>query len=189
MKYYNNYGFSLYQLIIILAVAGSIMHIAISSLARQFINNNGLIAFMQLQAVIKYAQQEAIRQRSNEILICPANFNINGILSGDFCNTLDGKWDKGALVFRSLNGSSSYQRNSSGRIAAIRLNSPMQIILHANNSNFATNKLRVNNAGEISDDKANTSWKIEFKQNLFDNGVCKTANFNQYGVFSSLSEC
>lgn len=173
------YGFSLYELIVVITIIGILLTMALPSMYTHLIKHNIHTTYLQLEALVKYAQEEAIRRNSSQIIICPANFNINEILSSDNCKGVDGLWTKGVIAFIDLNNDHIY--NSGERIQVARFDHSVAITVTSHKNHL--NKLELNNKGQISNIVANEFISFDLRQAKF--GICQYSRYelNVYGHF------
>jgi len=181
-------GFSLYELVAVLIIVGIALTAGLPIVYQQIMKQNVDTTFMQLRAAIRVAQEEALRRGSSKIIICPANYNVNEMLQGDWCGATNGDWSEGILNFIDLNNNGDYNGSSSNeRMTAIRFDNEVTITVTSNGSNV--NKFILNSSGQITDANSNSSWIFTFNQSKFGSSYCRSSTMNQFGSFTELAGC
>lgn len=84
----NNRGFTLFELLIVIAVAGIAAGLAIPSFNTQIRNNSSVAVTNEFSDSLGYARSEAIK-RSSRVSVCASR-------NGTAC---DGEWKEGYIVF------------------------------------------------------------------------------------------
>lgn len=182
-QYKKARGYTLYEIVVILAIIGLTLSFAVPVTSFQTLIHNNKNTYLQLKSIIRQAQEEAIRRNSNNVMVCPAKFNINDILYSALCNASNGDWSSGIISFTDLNGLGTYTgSNSDERINALNFDNKVTI-------KSIINKLTINSDGTLSAISGGSEWTFTLSQSQFGITYCRITTLNQYGYFSELAVC
>ena len=169
-------GFSLYELIVAISIMGVILSFSFPLVYQQILAKNNAMAIVQLKSVFKVAQEEAQR-RNTQVVVCAANYNVNGYLTTNGCLGSN-DWSEGNLAYIDLNNGGGY--DSSERLSSIPLPTGMTVSVSP-----SVESMGVTNAGEFIDRLGTTTgWSFTISQTRFGQTVCSSLTLTSYGYFS-----
>jgi prepilin-type N-terminal cleavage/methylation domain-containing protein len=168
-------GYSLYEMIVVLAIVGILLTMSLPLIYKQLLLNNNETTALRLQAVFKTAQEEAMR-RGAPLVVCSANYNGNNILTTNGCLGSTTDWSEGALAYIDLNSSTNY--DSGERINAIRFADDVTVTTSVESFGFTS-------SGQLFDKTGAETWEFRLTQSRFGATVDTKLKLNNYGYFSS----
>lgn len=172
---YSKSGYSLYEMVVVLAIIGILLTMSLPLIYRQLLLRNNETTTLRLESVFKTAQEEAMR-RGASLVVCSANYNVNGYLTTNGCQGVTTDWSEGALAYIDLNNSTDY--DSSERIKVLRFADGVTVATSVESFGFT-------NAGQIFDKTGADSWIFYLSQSRFGTTVATKLRLNSYGYFSS----
>lgn len=101
MKKIKHSGFTLLELMILIAIIGVVTTIGVPSYRSMLVTNEIVDTVNSLQASMKLARSEAVSRGKNAIVCSSVNSDSAGAAT---CSQVDGNWDQGWIVGIDLDG-------------------------------------------------------------------------------------
>jgi len=120
MKNFKQSGFTIIELMVVIAMMGVVSAVAIPSFRAMLITNEVVDTTNQMQMSLKLARSEAI-VNGKDAFVCSSK-------DGATCSNADGNWNKGWLVYVDLNGNSTMDVNELRWVHEINSGSQVTIV-------------------------------------------------------------
>jgi Tfp pilus assembly protein FimT len=175
-------GYTIYEMVITLSIIGVLLAAALPIVYSSVLVHNQDVTVLQLKALVKFAQEEAVRGSGASLIICAAEYDTNNGNNSYLNSCASGNsWSEGILTYADLNSNGSY--NSTERLKALRFDGGATVSAATSPSGTALNQLIVLPSGLLSDANSNEAWTFTISQSKFGQSQSVTLLLNNYGYF------
>lgn len=175
-------GYTIYEMVITLSIIGILVAASLPIVYSSVLVHNQDATVLQLKALIKFAQEEAVRGSGSSLIICAAEYDTNNGATSYLNDCASGNsWSEGVLAYTDLNSNGSY--NTAERLKALRFDGGATISAAASPGGTAINQLTVLPTGLITDASSNEAWTFTISQSKFGQTQSVTLLLNNYGYF------
>ena len=175
-------GYTIYEMVVTLSIIGVLVASALPMVYSSVLVHNQDITVLQLKALVKFAQEEAVRGSGASLIICAAEYNTNNGSNSYLNDCASGNsWSEGILTYIDLDSSGGY--NSGERLKALRFDGGATISAATSPGGTALNRLIVLPSGLLSDANNNEAWTFTISQSKFGQSQSVTLLLNNYGYF------
>lgn len=169
-------------MVITLSIIGILVAASLPIVYSSVLVHNQDATVLQLKALIKFAQEEAVRGSGSSLIICAAEYDTNNGATSYLNDCASGNsWSEGVLAYTDLNSNGSY--NTAERLKALRFDGGATISAAASPGGTAINQLTVLPTGLITDASSNEAWTFTISQSKFGQTQSVTLLLNNYGYF------
>jgi Tfp pilus assembly protein FimT len=171
-------GYSLYEFAVVLTIVAIILTFSLPIMFQQWMRKNSNNTYIQLKAIIKNAQEEALRRGTN-IIVCAGEFDssINSRLQTYF-NDCGSNWSEGVLSYSDIDGDSQYDNGE--RIKAFRFDDGVNIAL-LDQGNGVLFKFSFNENGQIPPANLQMIFTFNLTQTFLGQNYSRKICLNSYG--------
>ena len=112
-------GYTIYEMVVTVSIIGILVAAALPIVYSSVLVHNQDTTVLQLKALVKFAQEEAVRGSGASLIICAAEYDTNNGTNSYLNGCASGNsWSEGILTYVDLNSNGSY--NSTERLKALR---------------------------------------------------------------------
>ena len=126
-------GFTLVELMVLLAVVGVVSAIGIPSFRAMMVNSELVDTANSLRMSMKLARSEAVARGKNAIVCSSINIGSAGSAT---CSKLDGNWAKGWIVGIDLDGDGNIKESQGELLWAHKVDDTTQLTITPSNTSF-----------------------------------------------------
>ncbi len=175
-------GYTIYEMVITLSIIGILLAAALPIVYSSVLVHNQDVTVLQLKALVKFAQEEAVRGSGASLIICAAEYDTNNGNNSYLNSCASGNsWSEGILTYVDLNSNGNY--NSTERLKALRFDGGATVSAATSPDGVALNKLIVLPSGLLSNVNSNEAWTFTISQSKFGQTQSVTLLLNNYGYF------
>lgn len=175
-------GYTIYEMVVTLSIIGVLVASALPMVYSSVLVHNQDVTVLQLKALVKFAQEEAVRGSGTSLIICAAEYDTNNGTNSYLNGCASGNsWSEGVLTYADLNLNGSY--NSAERLKALRFDGGATVSAATSLGGAAINQLTVLPTGLITDASSNEAWTFTISQSKFGQTQSVTLLLNNYGYF------
>jgi len=133
MNKFNQSGFTLVELMILLAIVGVVSAIGIPSYRVMMVNSELADTANSLRMSMKLARSEAVAQGKDAIVCSSVNSGTSGTAT---CSKLDGNWSKGWIVGIDLDGDGNIKESLGELLWVHEMDTTSQLTITPSNTAF-----------------------------------------------------
>ena len=133
MKKIKHTGFTLLELMVLIAIIGVVTAIGVPSYRSMMVTNELVDTVNSLQISLKLARSEAVSRGQNAIVCSSVNINSAGSAT---CSKLDGNWAEGWIVGIDLDGDGNIKEATGELLWAHKMEDDSQITITPFNTAF-----------------------------------------------------
>jgi Tfp pilus assembly protein FimT len=175
-------GYTIYEMVITLSIIGVLVAASLPIVYSSVLVHNQDATVLQLKALVKFAQEEAVRGSGASLIICAAEYDTNNGTNSYLNGCASGNsWSEGILTYTDLDSNGSY--NSGERLKALRFDGGATISAATSPGGTALNQLIALPSGLLSDANSNEAWTFTISQSKFGQTQSVTLLLNNYGYF------
>lgn len=175
-------GYTIYEMVITLSIIGILVAASLPIVYSSVLVHNQDTTVLQLKALVRFAQEEAVRGSGTSLIICAAEYNTSNGTNSYLNDCATGNsWSEGVLTYADLDSSGSY--NSGERIKALRFDGGATVSAATSPGGTALNRLTVLPTGLLTDASSNEAWTFTISQSKFGQTQSVTLLLNNYGYF------
>lgn len=175
-------GYTIYEMVVTVSIIGILVAAALPIVYSSVLVHNQDATVLQLKALVKFAQEEAVRGSGASLVICAAEYDTNNGSNSYLNDCASGNsWSEGVLAYIDLDSSSGY--NSGERLKALRFDGGATVSAATSPGGAALNRLTVLPNGLLTDASNNEAWTFTISQSKFGQTQSVTLLLNNYGYF------